>query len=532
MRRLSLATAAVAACVAVGAILGCGKNAGPALSNVPPDTQLSISIPNLVTSAADSHVVIYRQSMHWWGTDTDGTVVGYQWRILTENLAGLPTDSTAWAFTARTDSTFDFPSPSQRSRAAFEVRAIDNAGAVDPQPVHQDLYLANDAPTATIKRAQLPTTPTLPALRVIWSGRDPQGPASIASYHLWTDLVTEAQGLVIAGKDSFATLGPAFLGRGGGSRKVYVRAIDAGGLSGSVDSVTLPVKAITGRVLLINDNLNKTPALMTNFYVTEMNKALGAGTYTTFTVQPGAPAGSDPALRYASEADSLLQLFDDVVYFREDNAPLTAGSQTLRTMQGGLQSLLKRGGGVYLSGPTVVGTDSSLSCGVRTTPNDVGLFPASGFAKDVLGIGTFRCHILIDRTITYDTNFAFGTTGAGPTLMFLPFVGNTAAGTDTLRMGVFANGTNPSTVFSAEGFAPDSADVASGAVKPLWQIDKAADGTVDAAPSAVPYTVGILSTKLGGKIAYLSYSIALTNNRGNAAAQFQHVLDLIGVVRP
>src|SRR5512140_2317663 len=98
-RRPPLALAVAVSVATLVTVLGCSKNPGPPLANVPPDTQLSISIPNLVTSSADSHLVVYRQAMHWWGTDIDGTVIGYVWRIVTENPAGVPTDSTVWAFT-------------------------------------------------------------------------------------------------------------------------------------------------------------------------------------------------------------------------------------------------------------------------------------------------------------------------------------------------------------------------------------------------------------------------------------------------
>ncbi len=507
---------------------GCGKTPGEPPANVAPTTTLFLDIPNL-TGSPDSHKVAYRQPMHWWGSDVDGKVMGYEWRIISQSLGGVDFDSTAWSYTTRTDSTFDFPATEPRVRRAFEVRAVDDHGLHDPTPSRQDLYLANDPPTVSIKRSQVPAS-TLPALTLTWSGRDPQGNNTIDRYRLWAKGTPEAGAIVVHAPDSSGTFGQAMLGITGGSRTLYVRAVDRGGMAGLPDSVTVNILARNGSVLVVDDCPSDTPPILRSFYPDQVAAAVGANRSTLMRI-------SDlGAVRSAVEADSLLAQFSHVVYFREANKTLTSTSISLKYMGRGIQSLLARGGGAYLSGPVVVGTDSSLSCGVTGTPDEQKVFPASGFAKQVLGIGAFHVHVKRDARVTYDSNFDLGRDGSDPTgATYAPFTGNPdpAIATHDMETGFNAGSHNPPLVFSAEAFEPDSAAAAGGTVKVLWQIPPhTVDGQDILDVQATPYPVAVLSSQLGGKIAYLSYSLRLLNFRGNATTEFQRVLDLIGIPRP
>ncbi len=519
------AGAVLLAVAAMGLAAGCGKTPGEPPANLAPKTYLFLSIP--ATSAADSvHLVPYRQAMHWWGTDKDGTVAGYEWRIVTMTLAGQDSAASGWAFTTRSDSTFDFPAPNPRVRRAFEIRAIDDLGLADPAPVRQELYLKNDPPTASFKRSLVPAT-VLPSLTVYWSGRDPQGVGTLDRYLLWVKGTPEAQAIVVSAPESSGTLGPSMLAGPDGPRTIYIRPIDRGGMTGALDSVTTTVRALVGDVLVIDDCPAEQSLLIRDFYPTQVDSLLGAGHRTLMRVaaDPFGTAGLG-ALRSRAEADSLLSRMRYVVYYREAASVLTSYSQTLRYMQNGLQSLLARGGGLYLGGPVIVGSDSSLSCGVSTRPNDFNVFPATGFARDVLGIKSFHAHIKRDAQITYDSNFTLGKNGTA----FVPLWPFAGAGTDTVEAGIRAGARNPATYFSAETFEPDSASVAQGSVKVLWQVPPGTLNDQDAVENPTnPYPAAIWSSKKGGKAIYLSYSMALSNYRGNAGQQFRKLLGLVGM---
>jgi hypothetical protein len=96
-------------------------------TNSPPDTYLT-GVP------AESTTAFYRVRLFWYGNDYDGRVVGYEFAI-TDSVPADP-DTITFHYTTRTDSLFLFPvgASQQVLGHRFYVRAIDNDGAVDPEP--------------------------------------------------------------------------------------------------------------------------------------------------------------------------------------------------------------------------------------------------------------------------------------------------------------------------------------------------------------------------------------------------------------
>jgi hypothetical protein len=81
--------------------------------NSPPDTEIT-QAPNATASARDAY-------FEWTGTDIDGTVISYGYRL----------DQGEWVNTTSSNLTlFDLSSGNH----TFQVRAIDNRGATDPTP--------------------------------------------------------------------------------------------------------------------------------------------------------------------------------------------------------------------------------------------------------------------------------------------------------------------------------------------------------------------------------------------------------------
>ena len=136
MKRVLLLLVLLASVAALGITSGCGftkKLTGSLHANQPPHTVL------FVNGAIDTvnHVV----HLYWFGTDVDGSVVGFEWQM--KNPAA-PAD-TAWHFTTNTDSIFTVQAPSGYTNPVFSVRAIDNAGARDPNPPRQNFEFSNQA---------------------------------------------------------------------------------------------------------------------------------------------------------------------------------------------------------------------------------------------------------------------------------------------------------------------------------------------------------------------------------------------------
>lgn len=110
-----------------GLVGGCREQStAPIDRNQPPET--------FITSApGDSQTNFYRVDIHWWGSDYDGMVSGFDVAV-TESLPTV--DQIQWHRTLRSDSILSFPVEETREVFGhrFYVRAIDNEGKVDPSP--------------------------------------------------------------------------------------------------------------------------------------------------------------------------------------------------------------------------------------------------------------------------------------------------------------------------------------------------------------------------------------------------------------
>jgi hypothetical protein len=126
--RRSFSVLALVAGVMVVLLFGCRDEFENELdTNQPPDTYLT-GVP------MDSALTFYRVHLYWYGNDVDGRVVGYEYAITDSFPADE--DTITYHYTTKTDSIFLMPvGASQQSLGhRFYVRAIDNLGAVDPEP--------------------------------------------------------------------------------------------------------------------------------------------------------------------------------------------------------------------------------------------------------------------------------------------------------------------------------------------------------------------------------------------------------------
>jgi hypothetical protein len=154
---------ALAAATAL-ASLHCAREEAPYPINQPPATYLAVVGDSLNT--ANYHIIL-----DWWGTDRDGTVIGYAyrwsapWRPAEDD--SLWWEDTGWTFTSATRDTFDVPIEGAQAVRTFFVRAIDNDLAGDPEPARQVFRLENAVPiiawTDTTRHPTL-ARPSLPAI--------------------------------------------------------------------------------------------------------------------------------------------------------------------------------------------------------------------------------------------------------------------------------------------------------------------------------------------------------------------------------
>lgn len=421
MKRVLLLLALLSAVAGLGITTGCGvtkKLTGMLHANQPPHTVL------FVNGAIDTvnHVV----HLYWFGTDVDGTIAGFEWQM--KNPVA-PADS-AWHFTTNTDSIFVVQAPLGYTNPVFSVRAIDNAGARDPNPPRQNFEFSNQAPTVKLIQKPLATDTTFASVSVTWSGSDVDGDVGKLTYLVW--LNGNEASPEITTSTSLTMPSSRFLVNGSvttGPRKLYVRAIDDGGRAGPADSVTWvvrrPVTGIRARLLLI-DEVPRTSANNLRFDTLYSNSvgrvALPADQYTILRLDTTQP------FKTAADVQQTFKLFETVVWYRGIE---TSFSTVLQTAEPGIAAYLDGGGKFYLDGLYLIGGRNAtgpLDEGfVRTHLNSNGMISlfttTTTFSDSSIGFGnsgtsTFQPHVdvgggLIARDSLYTRQFSVRAGEAG-----------------------------------------------------------------------------------------------------------------------
>ena len=396
MKRVLLLLALLASVAALGITSGCGftkKLTGTLHANQPPHTVL------FVNGAIDTvnHIV----HLYWFGTDVDGAVTGFEWQM--KNPAA-PAD-TAWHYTTKTDSVFVVQTPSGFTDPVFSVRAIDNAGARDPNPPRQHFKFSNQAPTVKLVQKPLPTDTTFASVTVTWSAADVDGDVAKLTYLVW--LNGNEASPEITTNTSLTMPTARFLVNGDittGPRKLVVRAIDDGGRAGPADSVTWTVRrAVAGprARLLIVDDVPRSNAANLRFDTLYSNSVARVGLttdqYTILRLDTTQPFKS------AADIEQTFKLFETVVWYRGNEITL---STLLQTGEPGIGNYLDAGGKFYVDGLYMV-------AGVNANgPFDEDFVRAHFNSRGMVGMFT-------NTTTFADTSIGFGNTG---TSVFLPHV--------------------------------------------------------------------------------------------------------------
>jgi hypothetical protein len=346
MSARGILAAAMVVAAALGGLAGCSKKLHP-VENRPPETYVFIQ------GAVDT--VQHRIHLYWFGTDSDGDVVAYAIRWVYPPPA--PQDP-RWdtLFCARTphctDSLFTvFTGDSGVVTPRFEVYAIDNEGRADPTPAVQRFSLSNTAPLVQLTSPLGLSDSTYASVTLGWAVIDPDGGGPGLHFRVWLDGNEAAYDST--SEQAFTVPSARFLQDGqyrSGRRTLYVQAVDDGGRSGPVASMTWYVRAPAavlennqGRLLVIDD----VPA-------TGANNSL----FDTFykSVADLLPPGSYDVLRpqfnpriFRSERDlaQTFRQFRAVLWYRGGEITV---SPWLRTYQDAIGAYVDAGGNLYLDG--------------------------------------------------------------------------------------------------------------------------------------------------------------------------------------
>ena len=355
MRRLasflSLATAATLVALVLG---GCGIRKLTQPDSTPNTT---IFIQGVVDTAGVNHIV----HLHWYGTDPHGYIVGYEVRLLNPSA---PAD-TSWQFTTRTDSLVTVYTPDGRTSAVFEARAINDKGVRDPDPARQLFNFRNQPPVVRLvsrPNAGDRSDTTFASATVRWTVTDVDGDASKVVCQIWLD--GNAGSPDPAPGTSFTVPSARFLQGGqyrSGRRTLYIRAVDDGGMAGSIDSVSWYVRApVTGaraRLLLIDDVPTTAAAKfrVDTLYVNAIAnaRAMGGvqnGEWSVLHLQSNQP------FRSPKDLEQTFEQFETVIWYRGEQATQPT---VLTTYGSGIGPYLDSGGKMFLETLEMVASWSS-----------------------------------------------------------------------------------------------------------------------------------------------------------------------------
>lgn len=127
--------------------------------------------------------------LHWWGSDPDGVVDRFDFRIGQRPLGPLP-----WSATRANDTLLLLNLPPGPDTADFElqIRAVDQEGLPDPSPARLFLPLRNTAPQVSFVYNPDGGSPlagafplvSFPVLGYRWQGTDDDGDSTILYYEI------------------------------------------------------------------------------------------------------------------------------------------------------------------------------------------------------------------------------------------------------------------------------------------------------------------------------------------------------------
>ena len=335
-------------------LAGCRNNDQP-IENFPPETQLQV---DTIIRSGDLRLGTNVQ-LHWYGTDRDGFIAGY-------NVAVNGTSS----FTTATDSLFSFSIDAGVDTADIlvEIAAVDNEGAVDESPASLVVPIKNAAPEVSLDPDGFLPDSAFIVATLDWRASDADGDETIELVEIklnngnWFSIGTQPSLLSFAlngdGTVDFYknaqwtdSLSGASLT---GENFLYLRAKDRAGIYSAVDTSAgfLWAPAVES-TLIINGQAEYLGA----YYKAWMDSANVSYDYIQMDAVTGAgiPAYWDPTYEIIMSRYNAIALFTDATVF-----PTKSGSDYLLNILAlSTQKFLQKGGKLFtasqLSAPMASG---------------------------------------------------------------------------------------------------------------------------------------------------------------------------------
>jgi hypothetical protein len=460
MKRTLNITAVTGLILALAA--GCAEKKDLNSPNLPPETYIAVgdSVRN---------PTVYMQTVNWWGDDSDGEVIGYEYRWAVDPGEPCCPLNTSWVFTEATSMEFNLPvTDGLRSHTIF-VRAIDDQEEPDPDPAQATFPVTNSPPTIMIwDQADLPDT-TLPAILLKWHADDPEGRETIQAFKVWLD-GPEADPILLAAEDTTVSLGPDDFKGVYGERTISIVAIDTGCDTSNVVSHTWYVAQPSGDILLVDDLSKQDYAsayISDRFYRGALD-GCGAG-YSVLDIAAFGGVG------YTYNLKEIFGLFDLVIWY---NDPLRPGTPGLAAADEAFRSYVAGGGRLILISLGAVGNSGAL---------------ADSAAFETFGVDTL-------------------------------YIRNGQSNFDCTRWDISANGGLGLDDLKVTGLYPGVECLKlKPEATPLYHIPP---GTTSAAQTK-DYYLGVMNSWQGGKAIFITFPMSRADSFGNAATEFCKLIDLV-----
>ena len=363
----------------------------PPLSNTPPETYLSVTTDAVIYATIESvdcssdgcdtvwtyyfegdttlpadgldtlqhalqTTMSSRQTLHWWGEDPDGDVIGYYFRWNTQN---------DWVATTAEDSTFIVPIRRDSYLFSFSVWAIDNDSLVDPTPATLVLPIKNTPPVVAFRYRSNPIVNnpqvvyrTYPTRTFVWDASDADGRETVDSIYCalddttnWNALDAKAYSSITLADQSTPyalegiTSGSLFFTDLSDTTHIfYLKAKDIAGAESPViqfpDTLdestpnTWQVIPVVGDVLLVDDFVDdhrNNFALKWYQSILDTIPGVGAGNYSVWKIGEELPYSGTDVL-------ATLAYFKYIVWFAAISGTETydeAGNAIYRFLQSG-----------------------------------------------------------------------------------------------------------------------------------------------------------------------------------------------------
>ena len=312
MRRGALLLLALVLVLLAGACAKAKK--ATLMPNAPPETFLFVHPDSTISPT--SHAI----QLHWWGSDVDGNVVAFDIRFVRGGDQSTPWSRIYVQANQGYDSLFVLQTADSALIAPeFEVRAVDNEGAIDATPSVQQFFVTNLTPVVTILASPASSETTFASATASWKVNDPDSHFA-PMYRVWLNSDRAAYDSTF--ETSFTVPSRQFFKNGAyiaGRCTLNVQAVDDGGRAGPIAQTswnTRPPSAVLtngrGRMLVIDDvPANGTGNFTTDtLYTNTVTRNLPAGTFSFLHLRTNQPFHS------AQDLAQTFRQFETVVWYR------------------------------------------------------------------------------------------------------------------------------------------------------------------------------------------------------------------------